>query len=280
MACSVDCDHPYTALRDEVYGTVCTNCGTIVDSLNLDDQPSYVDYAPSRGPAPPAPRNSTAAAIVHREEKREMVETKIVETFVSTLRLGDATLEVAKEIFTDAVRAKQPTGGFRGAAYEAAAASAVYYACKVQGFDRTEGEVASNCGVNISQLASASKVMRRLLSKKPYATRMLAPIKPSALVHRFVAAMREAPAIILADAAQRVQRRLTSMTHAAETARTLEGKTPECACVALCVLAILEVVPNSERKDIASRCAERAGLSTGAVLAAIKATEQQRVAVL
>jgi transcription initiation factor TFIIIB Brf1 subunit/transcription initiation factor TFIIB len=276
---STECDHPDRALRDEVYGTVCTDCGTIVDSLRFDSQPAYVEFIPSRGPAQRMPRSSTAAAIVHREEKKTYIDTHVVETFTAALRLSDATRDIAKELFTDAVKAKQTTGGFRGTAHEASAASAVYYACKVDGVDRTEGEVASNCGINLSELAAANKVVRRLLSKKPYACRMLKPIKSSALVPRFIAAMCEAPSIIAPGMAQSVHRRLLNMTHAAEDARTLEGKTPECVCVSLCVLAILQVVPGSERKVILTQCAERAGLSSGAVIAAVKAFEQQRVAV-
>ena len=272
------CEHPPAALREHIEGTTCTVCGIVVDSLVFDQQPAFVEYVPLHGPPRPSPRNSSAAAFVHREEKRTYVDTKLVATFVATMRLNDALLETAKEIYSDALKAKQASGGFRGVALEAAAASAVYYACKVEGVDRTEGEVASNCNVNLATLAATNKVVRRLLSKKAYALKILAPIKPSALVPRFIAAMCEAPAIIHSSMVQAVRMRLTSLTNAAESARTLEGKTPECACISLMVLAILQVVPDSERKDISKRCADRARLSVGAILTAVKAFEQQRVA--
>jgi len=282
MAYYNDCEHPPSALREHIEGTTCTVCGIVVDSLVFDhQQPTFAEYAsaPVHGPPRPSPRNSSAAAFVHREEKRTYADTKQVEMFVTTMRLNGGILETAKEIYSDALKAKQATGGFRSVALEAAAASSVYYACKVEGVDRTEGEVASNCNVNIVTLAATNKIIRRLLSKQTYALKILAPIKPSALVPRFIAAMCEAPAIIDPATVQAVRRRLMSLTSAAESARTLEGKTPECVCIALMVLAILQVVPDSDRKDISKRCSDRANLSVGAVLTAVKTFEQQRVTV-
>jgi transcription initiation factor TFIIIB Brf1 subunit/transcription initiation factor TFIIB len=277
-----DCEHPERALIYEGSGTVCTWCGLVVDSMVLDWQPHYQEsIAPRASVSVAAGQNvmraSSAAAIVQREDRRSSVDTRIVQRIVTQLQLGEMTLEMAKEIFADACEAKKATGGFRGAAYEAASASAVYYACKVDGFDRTECEVACNCGINPVHLASANKVVRRLLSRKSYGKKMLTPIKASALIPRFVATMCAPPAIIQADMKHAVQRRLLSMTLAAEAARTLEGKTPECTCIALCVLTILEVVDGSEKKEVAARCAERAGLSTGAILAAINVAERHRL---
>ncbi len=158
------CKHPPTAIREHLEGHVCTACGMVVDALVFDEQPIYVEYAPLRVPKKESAKKcSSATAIVRREEKRTYIDTKVVEDFATTLHLGAIILATAKEIFTDAVKAKLATGGFRGVALEAAAASAVYYACKVESFDRTEGEIASNCKVRLSTLAATNKVMRRLL---------------------------------------------------------------------------------------------------------------------
>lgn len=143
----------------------------------------------------------------------------------------------------------------RDAAFDPSAASALYYACKVQGVDRAEVEMVSNCGVTTKQLTVSNKNLRRKLTKSVFATKIYAPADPNKLIPRFLDVLCIEPSIIGHTSKQKVRRLSEDIGTLATHSGALEGKSPECCCIAFIYMALKKLAyPDTVLEKVCSRC--------------------------
>lgn len=243
------CNHPQS-VHDQCSGDhICTCCGLILESH------AFETYSENHS-------MSTNEIFVCRDA-RDVKKLNRLQESVSRMgrlmNLPETIVQVAVSLLIGAF-----VEGFRlrDASIEPTSASALYYACKIQDVDRAEVEMASNCGVTAKQLTISNKNFRRKLSNSPFAHKIYAPANPSKLIPRFLDVLCMEPPIIRREHKQRIRCLGEEIGRAAITSGVLEGKSPECCCIAFIYLALIKL---SYHESIIENLCLRCGLTPNTI---------------
>lgn len=245
---------------------ICTMCGRILESYMFEG--SYGDLERCsdglqsiQGGRGQSLLQRRIIASVAREESKTRTGTDFVDRFSSELRLAETVASWAREMLGDAldkitVRAESKIKVF--------AAGCLYFACKMEGVDRSENEIADGLGVTRHSLHKANQELRGLLAEKSYARTMLHGVNPKCLVPRMLqTVVQTALPDLTADEVRALRRRVEHMASNAEATYSKRGKKPQSVCAGLICLALSEkgVTPGT----VSALC----GISQGAVESAV-----------
>ena len=261
------CDEwsPETDVIDSVSGErICTRCGRVLESHMMFDTPSFADYERT-GAAETVLgtvldrvrgiHRSTLAHVGTSSEAKLLKAEKMVERLGGDLSLVDQTVSYAKQLIGDA-HAKDPVRA--EAKLRQRAAGCLYFACKLDGVDRGENEIADTLGMERKILQKANKQLRGILADQPYARTMLHGIRPSALIPRMLQAvlgLTEATNSGINPA--QIRKKVGALAAVVEKDCYLEGKKPQSVCAAMITLVLQE--------KRSSKIAEACGVSVGAL---------------
>ena len=155
------------------------------------------------------------------------------------MKFSDRVIEMAGTLLTAACARGYVV---RDGAMHNAAASALYYACKLEDVDRAEVEIAANCGVTMKHLTISNKRFRRALALTTLGARVCAPANPLRLIPRFLDALCADPTPVVARSHRhRLRTRSEDIGGHAIRSGALEGKSPECCCIAFIFRAMLDL---------------------------------------
>ena len=234
----MDCNHEeHIRVHDHSSGDqICTGCGMVLESFAFEDQPAHLTHSE---PDPP-------------NIKKLYKPSEKIRNMGHLLKLPDAIISLAITLLADAYA----TGfGIRDATITSTAASALYYACKIQDVDRAEIEITSNCGVTTKQLTVSNKQFRRALAASSCAAKIYAPANPVRLIPRFLDVLCSEPALIRRGDKQHIRRLSEDIGYRAGERGVLEGKTPECCCIAFIFRALQQLkYPEAIIHDVCARC--------------------------
>lgn len=262
----MECEHDERGIIDDpTGGRVCTNCGVVLDACVYDEAPrSYDDESSTGGHGIERAKMCRVERQVFRSEKEPEFgvsasklhsSKKAVGEICNALRLQDNVRRLAEEIHVFLIRAKEPTGGFRGHHFILSAASATYFACICRGVSRGEVEFAANAFLSRSHLTTMNKTVRRMLVDSPYGRGLQKPLNPMHLVPRFIAALCQTPGIVDDTKTSALRRAMEDMLADDNVTGRLEGRTPECICAAIAVAGVERVLQKTcDRREVALRC--------------------------
>lgn len=255
---------------------VCTRCGTVLEShMMFDFPPSFGDYGRVGEPNTMSDDTlegttlsgvkgvSRAVVMGHADDRARMWVHKgddVIHEHGATLHLVDRTLSWARELLHDSLDREKVRSVPR---LRCRAASCLYFACKIDGVDRGEHEVADALGIRRRDFQKSNKKVRDLLASQPYARAMLNGARPSMLVPRMLQGV-----LGLTDqtnAGHRslggTRKRLLELAESVEREGGLVGKKPQSVCAAL----IAFTFEKEGRECVISKLAEMCGVSTGAL---------------
>ena len=224
----MNCDHEHHLLvHDASSGDkICTGCGIVLESFAFEE-PRY-----------------------YYEERPDIVKPPdTLQHLGRTLNLPDSIIATASVILSHTgIRTRQST-------IIPFSASALYFACKIEGADRAEVEIISNCGVTTKQLAVSNKIFRRALSTSPWASKIYAPANPIRLIPRFLDVLCSEPAIVHRQDKCRIRHLSEDIGVRIEETGVLQGKSPECCCIVCIYTALCELgYPATLIGDVCLRC--------------------------
>lgn len=212
-----------------------------------------------------------AEATEHRHVRRKACN--VVSRLGREMRLSECTQSWAKELMRDSMESDVVRAEER---IRVVAAACLYFACKLDGVDRGETEVADALGIDRRALQKCSNKLRSVLVNKPYAQKMLSGIRPTALLPRMLQRVLHLPSLKDAVPYKDVRRDVERMGESIRDGVTLDGKKPQSVCAAMIALVIEQRgVPLPPMSRFAAAC----GLSVGALLGAledIRGLEQQQ----
>ena len=192
----------------------------------------------------------------------------LVERFGRDLLLVETTVSWAKEMMADAL-AKDPVRA--DAKLRARAAGCLYFACKVEGVDRGENEIADGLRMERSAVQKANKELRGLLVDKAYARAMLHGVKPSALAPRMLQLVKSSG--VLPGATDRDmfrhRRRVEELAVKMEKIYSLRDKKPQSVCAGLIAVVLADIGVTAAQVSVAC------GISQGAVESAVEDLKQK-----
>lgn len=243
---SVDaCNHPDNQRIEDRHGgnIICAACGYCFRDIMFDDRPTYHEQnqygAAATGSMEPE-RSDPLPPLVEQKLPRSR---KLIKRIVDAMKLPEFIEVRAREIHKDALVARHADKGIRGKNFYASCASAVYYACKIEGIARGETEFQANTDLSLDLISSANKLVRRALANASYAEHLQTPIDARQMVPRFLAVMAQAPALIPPAKVQFIRSRVEEILGKAEVQYRMEGKTPECVCCGAIAAVMQEEIP-------------------------------------
>lgn len=246
----MECDHPpERRVNDRATGDqICTECGRVLEAFAFDTPVDSCDaaYETSRAIACPAlalnrdmkdinALNALDDRVAHKVRR----VFDLVKMMAHAMKFSDRVIEMAGTLLTAACARGYVV---RDGAMHNAAASALYYACKLEDVDRAEVEIAANCGVTMKHLTISNKRFRRALALTTLGARVCAPANPLRLIPRFVDALCADPTpIVMRSHKHRLRTRSEDIGGHAIRSGALEGKSPECCCIAFIFRAMLDL---------------------------------------
>ena len=238
----MECDHDdHIIVHDHSSGDrICTGCGTVLESFVFDTVRDCDRYG-VRDPI--------------QENIQEITRDKRTETILSMghdMKLPESVINTALVLFAEVV-----ASGLRArfTNLRSFAASALYYACKIEDVDRAEIEVTSNCHVTTKELTLSNKHFRRALISTPWAAKISVPANPVRMIPRFLDTICATPALVRHEDKQRIRRLSEDIGNLAGHSGILEGKTPECCCIAFIYTTLRDLgYPESLLGEICGRC--------------------------
>jgi len=257
------CDHRgYTLIHDHSTGDqICSGCGIILESFAFDDRPAWND--------PPSEPVDLLGEFEERDSKKLKKVRDILRQVGHDMKLTEGIMDLGFRLVIDAFRAGLK---LRDSTSYSTAASALYYACKIEHVDRAEVEMAINCHVSSKQLTVSNKHFRRALAHSTYAPALNAPANPVRLIPRFLDVLSMAPdEVIPAYEKPHVRRLSEDVGHYAIEKGILEGKSPECCCITFIYMALQKLgYPSTVIDQVCQRC----GLTPNTIGNAIVILEQ------
>lgn len=181
------------------------------------------------------------------------------------MKLSDRVIGVATVLLSEAC-----ADGYRvrdGMMMQQTAASALYYACKIENVDRAEVEIAANCGIALKHLTISNKRFRRALATTTFGAKVCAPANPLRLIPRFVDALCAEPTPVVPRLQKhRIRSRCEEIGERVLRAGALEGKSPECCCIAFIFRTLLDFGYDA---DVLSTVCARCGLTPNTIMNAL-----------
>lgn len=244
---------------------ICTGCGTVLEAFAFS--PGFDTIKDTRDAE--ESRISLDIPLDDRDRKKMKKLEDAVRCMGHDLKLTDALKDLAFRLIVDAVRAGYKV---RESMVHQTAASALYYACKLDRVDRAEIELALNCNISSKQLTVSNKHFRRALASSPYADVLNAPANPIRLIPRFLDVLCRPPeAVVDPKEKYRVRRLSEDIGSIAAEKGVLEGKSPECCCITFIYKALKDLQYSS---DILERVCQRCGLTPNTIGNALTILEQ------
>lgn len=236
----MECDHPpERRVNDRATGDqICTECGRVLEAFAFDMPVDSCDaaYESSRTIACPLKDGNALDDRIAHKVRRVF---DLVKMMAHAMKFSDRVIEMAGTLLTAACARGYVV---RDGAMHNAAASALYYACKLEDVDRAEVEIAVNCGVTMKHLTISNKRFRRALALTTLGARVCAPANPLRLIPRFVEALCADPTpIVVRSHKHRLRTRSEDIGGHAIRSGALEGKSPECCCIAFIFRAMLDL---------------------------------------
>lgn len=263
---------PGSEFVDTVTGDcICTRCGRVLEShMILENLPSYADCMRTGAATEYEHLESPWMQIkgVHKSVIAQSLDSgpaekkgcDMVIKLGKELDLVDRTVSWAKELMRDALGKEQVRAQQR---LRSLGAGCLYFACKLDGVDRGENEIADRLGIDRKNLQKSNKKLRALLAEKPYARTMLHGVRPSALIPRMLQAVLGLTDMTSGDHRDKMRLRARVESLAADVERVccLDGKKPQSVCAAMIAL----VFEKQQRSVPLSRLAAACGVSVGAL---------------
>ena len=229
---------------------ICTMCGRVLEALMMmhdtyqEHAADAVEFGPSTTLSGVKGVHKSILAQVDRatgDSHRLRQGLLFVDQFGSTLQLVERTLAWARELMRDSMAKNTVRADGR---LRSRAAGCLYFACKLDGVDRSENEIASILSMPCKDLQKANKQLRKLLVTHHYSREMLQGIKATALIPRFLQAVRTSisTATVLDRAAwNSLRKEVEALGVRVDRTCAFEGKKPQTICAAL-VSVVLEKV--------------------------------------
>lgn len=254
----MECTHPCVArMYDRSTGDeICTECGRVLDviafGMAFDTHDTFRD--------PPPPQDD----LPERLDKKARRIRDHVRMVAHSLHVNHRVVEVAEHLVSEVCARGM---AIRDGTMRHVAASAVYYACKLEDVDRAEIEIAANCEIALKHVVVSNKRFRRALATTALGPRICAPANPIRLIPRFLEVLCADPAPIISKAQKhRIRTRCEDIGACAIRAGSLEGKSPECCCITFIFKALLDAgFASTVLPAICGRC----GLTPNTILNAL-----------
>lgn len=258
-----ECTHEeYTHVYDRSSGDrICTGCGTVLESFVFDECIRSIDEDRYRVQDPAIDSLCDRLRI-----KLDRVQ-KDVRIIGSNMKLSESIVSLADDILLAAFLHGLHV---RESFIRPLAAAALYYACKLQGVDRAELEMALNCGLSTSDVSMANKRLRRVLAQTAYAAKMHAPTNPVRLIPRFMEVLSMPPEVISPHQKQKIRSMSEDLGARAIERGILEGKSSECCCISFIYASMLKLQYSPVILDVVC---ERCGLTPSTILNALSLLE-------
>jgi transcription initiation factor TFIIIB Brf1 subunit/transcription initiation factor TFIIB len=271
----MECDHPRDArVHDRSTGDeICTECGQVLEAFAFDFPCDMCDMSYDMHDVPPEcnstsvmrretdPMSSTLDERTGRKVRRICEHVRVM---AHAMKLTDRVIEVSDRLVTE-VCARGMT--VRDGIMCEIAASALYYACKLEHVDRAEVEIAANCGIALKHVVLTNKRFRRTLATTSFGPLLCAPANPLRLIPRFLEVLCAGPVpIVPRTQKHRMRTRCEDIGARAVRSGTLEGKSPECCCITFIFKAMMELgFPADTLSSVCVRC----GLTPNTILNAL-----------
>jgi transcription initiation factor TFIIIB Brf1 subunit/transcription initiation factor TFIIB len=227
----MDCGH-----RDIITDTssgymVCTQCGLVLDDFIVEEANFHDQQRCSGGQVSIIPWKNM-------EKARNMISN-----YTALMHMGDALNATAFKLFEDSSESKL----LMKKKLETRCAGCVYYAAKLQGFDRTEKEIATHLSVTIKDLRLCLRNMRSALANRPYGIELLTTVSAERLVQRMVARLQP---LLLKHGIDK-QALLRGFYKKINSLNSTKGKKPENVCATV-LCHVLKNVYNIPVKEVSS----------------------------
>lgn len=210
---------------------VCTQCGLVLDDFIVEESNYYDQQRCSGGQLTKLPWKNF-------EKAKEMISN-----YTALLHMGDALNATAFQLFEDSSESKL----LSKKKLETRCAGCVYYAAKLQGFDRTEQEIASHLSVKTRDLRLCLRNMRSALASRPYGIELLTTVSADRLAQRMVIRLQP----LLKKHGIDKHALLRAFYNKMATLKTAKGKKPENVCASV-FGHILKNVHNIPVKEVSS----------------------------
>jgi transcription initiation factor TFIIIB Brf1 subunit/transcription initiation factor TFIIB len=243
-----ECNHDESLIvHDTATGErICSACGLVLEAYMFDDR-HHTYYCAHSSTTPIVPD------ILPDSAKRSRKIREHVESTVHHLRLPENVVNVALSLLQEALESKAYR--LRNAMMDVSAASLVYFACKILDIDRAEIELVVNCGLSPKTLSVSNKNLRRALGASQHAGKIHHPINPVRLIPRFLQALTQQPSVIDIPQVARIRTCSEDIARKVTETGVLEGKSPECCCIAIISQALLDTgFSKATIEDVCTRC--------------------------
>jgi transcription initiation factor TFIIIB Brf1 subunit/transcription initiation factor TFIIB len=169
------CPHPTTVF--DRGSAICTACGLVLEDFIPEDA-SFVDF--ERCAAGPVEESKS------HQKRMERAKT-FINSFTAQLHMSDALNATAIQVFGDCI----DSSVLSKKKMEVRCAACVYCAAKLQGFDRSEEDIASTLGFPKKEFRQCMVAMRASLAHKPYGMDLLTTVSAERLVQRMLDRLRD-----------------------------------------------------------------------------------------
>lgn len=261
----MDCAHPEECrVNDHSSGDqICTACAQVLEAFAFETLPAWQNHA-KYDDACVATDKKSVADRAERIAKRVRDISRHVKSMGYGMRLTEHVVDVAVALLAEVVSQRYTV---RDGSVRQTAASALYYACRVEDVDRAEVEIAANCGLTLKQLTVSNKLFRRALASTEFGAKVCAPANPLRLIPRFVEALcAGSDPVIPRSEKNAVRARSEDLGIRVMRLGVLEGKSPECCCIAFIYRTMLDL---GFPTDVVSMVCVRCGLTPNTVLSTL-----------
>jgi len=206
------CPHHTTVLDGA--STICTGCGLVLEDF-LPDQYSFADYE----------RCSGGAVDVKGSRKKIETARGLINNYTALLHMSDALNATAIQVFEDSVESTI----LLKKKMEVRCAACVYCAAKLQGFDRSEEEIAASLECNKKEFRQCMVSMRASLASMPYGVELMTTVSAERLVQRMLDRLH---GVLVRHGINRNAVLQAFYTHI-HSLETTKGKKPQNVCAAI-----------------------------------------------
>ena len=224
------CPHQ-TTVHDGA-STICTGCGLVLEDF-IPEEYSFADVERCSGG--PVDNKGNAKKIVNAKT--------LINNYTALLHMSDALNATAMQVFEDSVDSSM----LSKKRMEVRCAACVYCAAKLQGFDRSEEEIAACLECNKKEFRQCMVSMRASLVHMPYGIELMTTVSAERLVQRMLDRLH---VVLVHHGINRNTVLKAFYTHIHEL-ETTKGKKPQNVCAAvLChILRQQYGVPMQEVSD-------------------------------